>query len=181
MLLLLLVLLLPVCVCVRHPVSSRSDKRLSRCYHLLVPPAPCWLILETSLFQLVFLPELALCDLTVFPPPPLWSLHPPGRWTWPSPRLAVMADGRQPEQHWTSNGQENGGQNGYLDYDSAYRENGYHGATAATAMTAGQCLCMFECFAGNITNSHWGNLQNYCNNARVKMILLKKKTINKMK
>lgn len=47
-----------------------------------------------------------------------------------------MADGRQSEQHWTSNGQENGGQNGYSDYDSAHRENGYHGAAAATAMTA---------------------------------------------
>ncbi|XP_075904731.1 uncharacterized protein LOC142903132 isoform X3 [Nelusetta ayraudi] len=47
-----------------------------------------------------------------------------------------MADGRQPEQHWTSNGQENGGQNGYSDYDSAHRENGYHGAAATTAMAA---------------------------------------------
>ncbi|KAM6893481.1 uncharacterized protein FYW49_019846 [Xenentodon cancila] len=41
-----------------------------------------------------------------------------------------MADGRQPEEHWTSNGQENG-ENGYSAYSSAYRENGYHGAAAA--------------------------------------------------
>ncbi|XP_058468341.1 microtubule-associated protein 2-like isoform X2 [Solea solea] len=37
-----------------------------------------------------------------------------------------MADGRQPDEHWTSNGQENG-ENGY----SGYRQNGYHGAAAA--------------------------------------------------
>lgn len=41
-----------------------------------------------------------------------------------------MADGRQPDEHWSSNGQENG-ENGYSDYSSAYRENGYHGAAAA--------------------------------------------------
>ncbi|XP_061571382.1 microtubule-associated protein tau-like isoform X9 [Cololabis saira] len=41
-----------------------------------------------------------------------------------------MADGRQPDEHWTSNGQENG-ENGYSAYSSAYRENGYHGAAAA--------------------------------------------------
>ncbi|XP_069554299.1 microtubule-associated protein 2-like isoform X1 [Brachyistius frenatus] len=34
-----------------------------------------------------------------------------------------MADGRQPDEHWASNGQENG--------YSAYRENGYHGGAAA--------------------------------------------------
>ncbi|XP_037101689.1 uncharacterized protein LOC119119437 isoform X2 [Syngnathus acus] len=37
-----------------------------------------------------------------------------------------MADSRQPDEHWASNGQENG-QNGY----SAYRENGFHGGAAA--------------------------------------------------
>ncbi|XP_078147366.1 uncharacterized protein LOC139914084 [Centroberyx gerrardi] len=41
-----------------------------------------------------------------------------------------MADGRQPEEHWASNGRENG-ENGYSSYSSAYRENGYHGAAAA--------------------------------------------------
>ncbi|XP_071371438.1 microtubule-associated protein 2-like [Centroberyx affinis] len=41
-----------------------------------------------------------------------------------------MADGRQPEEHWASNGRENG-ENGYSAYSSAYRENGYHGAAAA--------------------------------------------------
>ncbi|XP_034533558.1 microtubule-associated protein 2-like [Notolabrus celidotus] len=41
-----------------------------------------------------------------------------------------MADGRQPDEHWTSNGQENG-ENGYSAYSSAYRENGYHGGAAA--------------------------------------------------
>ncbi|XP_068165545.1 microtubule-associated protein tau-like isoform X17 [Antennarius striatus] len=41
-----------------------------------------------------------------------------------------MADGRQPEEHWSSNGQENS-ENGYSAYSSAYRENGYHGGAAA--------------------------------------------------
>lgn len=42
-----------------------------------------------------------------------------------------MADGRQPEDHWAQNGQENG-QNGYSAYSSsAYRENGFHGGAAA--------------------------------------------------
>lgn len=48
-----------------------------------------------------------------------------------------MADGRQPEDHWASNGQENG-ENGYSAYSSAYRENGYHGAAAAHQGTAGK-------------------------------------------
>uniref|UniRef100_A0A3P9LJE6 Microtubule-associated protein n=1 Tax=Oryzias latipes TaxID=8090 RepID=A0A3P9LJE6_ORYLA len=39
-----------------------------------------------------------------------------------------MADGRQPDEHWTANGQENG-ENGYSSY--SYRENGYHGGAAA--------------------------------------------------
>ncbi|KAM3584821.1 uncharacterized protein V6R79_000123 [Siganus canaliculatus] len=39
-----------------------------------------------------------------------------------------MADGRQPDEHWSSNGQENG-ENGYGAY--SYRENGYHGGAAA--------------------------------------------------
>ncbi|XP_047432512.1 microtubule-associated protein tau-like isoform X8 [Mugil cephalus] len=41
-----------------------------------------------------------------------------------------MADGRQPEDHWAPNGQENG-ENGYSAYSSGYRENGYHGGAAA--------------------------------------------------
>ncbi|KAM9328346.1 uncharacterized protein KZ484_019681 [Pholidichthys leucotaenia] len=41
-----------------------------------------------------------------------------------------MADRRQPDEHWASNGQENG-ENGYSAYSSAYRENGYHGGAAA--------------------------------------------------
>ncbi|KAL6115321.1 map2 [Pungitius sinensis] len=41
-----------------------------------------------------------------------------------------MADGRQPDEHWASNGQENG-ENGYSAYSSAYRENGYHGGAGA--------------------------------------------------
>ncbi|XP_030012084.1 microtubule-associated protein tau-like isoform X3 [Sphaeramia orbicularis] len=41
-----------------------------------------------------------------------------------------MADGQQPEEHWASNGQENG-ENGYSAYSSGYRENGYHGGAAA--------------------------------------------------
>ncbi|XP_029696099.1 microtubule-associated protein tau-like isoform X7 [Takifugu rubripes] len=41
-----------------------------------------------------------------------------------------MADARQPDEHWSSNGQENG-ENGYSAYGSAYRENGYHGGAAA--------------------------------------------------
>lgn len=44
-----------------------------------------------------------------------------------------MADGRQPEDHWASNGQENG-ENGYSSY--SYRENGYHGGAAAPAGAA---------------------------------------------
>ncbi|KAM4710874.1 uncharacterized protein FYW61_021543 isoform 6-T6 [Anableps anableps] len=39
-----------------------------------------------------------------------------------------MADARQPEDHWTTSGQENG-ENGYSSY--SYRENGYHGGAAA--------------------------------------------------
>ncbi|RVE75231.1 hypothetical protein OJAV_G00014740 [Oryzias javanicus] len=42
--------------------------------------------------------------------------------------ISGMADGRQPDEHWTSNGQENG-ENGYSAY--SYRENGYHGGAAA--------------------------------------------------
>lgn len=38
-----------------------------------------------------------------------------------------MADGQQ--EHWSSNGQENG-ENGYSSYSSGYRENGYHGGAA---------------------------------------------------
>ncbi|XP_034007275.1 microtubule-associated protein 2-like isoform X2 [Trematomus bernacchii] len=41
-----------------------------------------------------------------------------------------MADGRQPDEHSTSNGQENGN-NGYSAYSSAYRENGFNGGAAA--------------------------------------------------
>ncbi|XP_075333636.1 uncharacterized protein LOC142391618 isoform X8 [Odontesthes bonariensis] len=45
-----------------------------------------------------------------------------------------MADGRQPEEHWASNGQEND-ENNYSTYSSAYRENGYHGGAAAHPAT----------------------------------------------
>ncbi|XP_010778888.1 microtubule-associated protein 2 isoform X1 [Notothenia coriiceps] len=41
-----------------------------------------------------------------------------------------MADGRQPDEHSTSNGQENGN-NGFSAYSSAYRENGFNGGAAA--------------------------------------------------
>lgn len=87
-------------------------------------------------------------NLTVFfSLPHIWSLLPfAGDPVPPSPpQQAAMA-----EQHWTSNGQENGSQNGYSDYGSAYRENGYHGGAAAAAMTAGRRLCVFECFAGKV-------------------------------
>ncbi|XP_022617423.1 microtubule-associated protein 2 isoform X3 [Seriola dumerili] len=47
-----------------------------------------------------------------------------------------MADGRQPDEHWASNGQENG-ENGYSAYSSGYRENGYHGGAAAHPGTTG--------------------------------------------
>lgn len=47
-----------------------------------------------------------------------------------------MADGRQPDEHWTSNGQENG-ENGYSSY--SYRENEYHGGAAAG--TTGEWIC----------------------------------------
>jgi len=50
-----------------------------------------------------------------------------------------MADGRQPEEHWASNGQENG-ENNYSTYSSAYRENGYHGAAAAHPATTGKYI-----------------------------------------
>lgn len=53
-----------------------------------------------------------------------------------------MADGRQPEDHWAPNGQENG-ENGYSAYSSGYRENGYHGGAAAHPGTTGRraALC----------------------------------------
>ncbi|KAM6892998.1 uncharacterized protein PEZ65_023051 isoform 1-T2 [Lycodopsis pacificus] len=41
-----------------------------------------------------------------------------------------MADGQQTDEHWASNGQENG-ENGYSAYSAAYRENGFHGGAAA--------------------------------------------------
>ncbi|XP_060923296.1 microtubule-associated protein 2-like [Limanda limanda] len=41
-----------------------------------------------------------------------------------------MADGRQPDEHWASNGRENG-ENGYSAYSAGYRENGFHGGAAA--------------------------------------------------
>ncbi|KAM9766634.1 uncharacterized protein ACNS7B_015706 isoform 2-T4 [Menidia menidia] len=45
-----------------------------------------------------------------------------------------MADGRQPDEHWASNGQENG-ENEYPSYSSGYRENGYHGGSAGHPAT----------------------------------------------
>ncbi|XP_019746694.1 microtubule-associated protein 2-like isoform X3 [Hippocampus comes] len=44
-----------------------------------------------------------------------------------------MADSRQPEERWASNGQENG-ENGYSAY--SYEENGFHGGAAAQPNTA---------------------------------------------
>ncbi|XP_051913647.1 microtubule-associated protein tau-like isoform X11 [Hippocampus zosterae] len=44
-----------------------------------------------------------------------------------------MADSRQPEDRWASNGQENG-ENGYSAY--SYEENGFHGGAAAQPNTA---------------------------------------------
>ncbi|XP_034465533.1 microtubule-associated protein 2-like isoform X2 [Hippoglossus hippoglossus] len=41
-----------------------------------------------------------------------------------------MADGRKPDEHWASNGQENG-ENGFSAYSAGYRENGFHGGAAA--------------------------------------------------
>ncbi|KAK1876811.1 Microtubule-associated protein 2 [Dissostichus eleginoides] len=46
-----------------------------------------------------------------------------------------MADGRQPDEHSTSNGQEHGN-NGFSAYSSAYRENGFNGGAAAHPGTA---------------------------------------------
>ncbi|CAB1449485.1 unnamed protein product [Pleuronectes platessa] len=46
------------------------------------------------------------------------------------PRRPGMADGRQPDEHWASNGRENG-ENGYSAYGSGYKENGFHGGAAA--------------------------------------------------
>lgn len=68
-----------------------------------------------------------------------WS----NRWSVPSPvsQQAGMADGQQPEEHWASNGQENG-ENGYSAYSSAYRENGYHGGAAAHPGTTGRNMVM---------------------------------------
>ncbi|XP_055022689.1 microtubule-associated protein 2-like [Boleophthalmus pectinirostris] len=43
-----------------------------------------------------------------------------------------MADG---QEHWTSNGQENG-ENGYSSYSATYRENGYHAAGGGGATGA---------------------------------------------
>lgn len=61
----------------------------------------------------------------------LVSAHfPPDRWPVSNPSQTGMADAGQPDQHWSSNGQENG-ENGYSAYSSAYRENGYHGGAAA--------------------------------------------------
>ncbi|XP_077423688.1 uncharacterized protein LOC144053256 isoform X5 [Vanacampus margaritifer] len=55
------------------------------------------------------------------PPPPL-----------PVSQQAGMADSRQPDEHWASNGQENG-ENGYSAY--SYQANGFHGGAAAHPAT----------------------------------------------
>lgn len=68
-----------------------------------------------------------------------------------------MADARQPGEHRSSNGQENG-ENDYSAYGSAYRENGYHIGAAthpgATGMNTacislftrtGMCVSVFVC------------------------------------
>lgn len=59
-----------------------------------------------------------------------------------------MADARQPDEHRSSNGQENG-ENGYSAYGSAYRENGYHSGAAALPGAKGtKTVCIPECLQG---------------------------------
>lgn len=59
-----------------------------------------------------------------------------------------MADARQPDERWSSNGQENG-ENGYSGYGSAYRENGYHGGAAAhPGATGTNAACISEHLRG---------------------------------
>lgn len=48
-----------------------------------------------------------------------------------------MADGRQPDERWSSNGGENG-ENGYPGHGSAYRENGFYGEAAAHPGATGE-------------------------------------------
>lgn len=83
-----------------------------------------WLIsssYHSSQFLLPLLPDTS-CPSS---PSPTGDPSPPR-----ASQQAGMADGRQPDEHWTSNGQENG-ENGYSAYSSGYRENGYHGGAAA--------------------------------------------------
>lgn len=63
-----------------------------------------------------------------------------------------MADGRQPDEHWAANGQENG-ENGYSAYSSAYRENGYHGGAAAHPGTTGRNVLVSGCVS--MCMQHW--------------------------
>lgn len=65
-----------------------------------------------------------------------------------------MADARQPDEHRSSNGQENG-ENGYSAYGSAYRENGYHSGAAANSGATGMntvwlpgLVCVCTCMVG---------------------------------
>lgn len=96
-----------------------------------LPPSGVWFvncISSVSDQVLRFLPVHILTQL--------WS--PPDRWPVHSPvsQQVAMADAQQPDEHWSSNGQENG-ENGYSAYGSAYRENGYHGGAAAHPGAAG--------------------------------------------
>lgn len=114
-------------------------QRLSRCWNsnTAAPHSLWWLFCELHhapreisswrrllLSDLSFCPSLLSSQQVTCPPSPV-------------SQQAGMADGRQPDEHWSSNGQENG-ENGYSAYSSGYRENGYHGGAAAHAGTTGR-------------------------------------------
>lgn len=87
------------------------------------------------------LPSCAHSDATlVVSPQTGWRVHSPVS------QQVAMADARQPDEHWSSNGQENG-ENGYSAYGSAYRENGYHGGAAAHPGAPGtNTACMSQSY-----------------------------------
>lgn len=105
--------------------------------------------------------SLQTAALTLLVPP----LH---QVTRPLPRAsqqAGMADGRQPDEHWSTNGQENA-ENGYSAYSSAYSQNGYHGGAAAHPGTTGRRTRA----CGVIVQWHWPDCQmgkcDWCHGAR---------------
>lgn len=70
-----------------------------------------------------------------------------------------MADGRQPDEHWASNGE-----NGYSGYSSGYKQNGYHGGAAAHPGTIGMhrslaevCVCMVHWVAVSFLESPYSD------------------------